>query len=157
MLATVLGDNPWDWEDQLRKVCYAYNTSAHPGLKHSPFYLMFGQKARLPIDVAFGLPHNQPVFTNQYANTLHQQLGKAYSEVRKTMGHHLHRQKEIYDKIVHGKAFTEGELVWLHIPVRSGASQKLHTPWSGPFNILKKLLNVTYRIQNVEKQRNRTF
>jgi len=111
MLVTVLEDNPWDWEDQLRKVCYAYNTSAHSGLRHSPFYLMFGCKARLPIDVAFELPYDQPVSTNQYANTLHQRLGKAYSEVRKTMDLHLHHQKEIYDKKVHGKAFKEGELV----------------------------------------------
>ena len=155
MLATVLEDNPWDWEDQLRKVCYAYNTSAHSGLRHSPFYLMFGRKARLPIDVAFGLPYDQSVSTNQYANTLHQKLGKAYGEVRKTMDLHLQRQKEIYDKKVHGKPFEEGELVWVHIPVRPGASRKLHKPWSGPFKVVKKLSDVTYRVQNVRSRRNR--
>lgn len=101
--------------------------SAHSGLRHSPSYLMFGRRARLPIDVAFGLPYDQPVSTNQYANTLHQKLGKAYGEVRKTMDLHLQRQKEIYDKKVHGKLFEEGELVWVHIPVHPGASQKLHT------------------------------
>jgi len=74
---------------------YAYNTSAHSRLRNSPFYLMFGRKARLLIDVTFGLPYDQPVSTNQYANTLHQRLGKAYSEIRKAMDLHLHRQKEI--------------------------------------------------------------
>ena len=94
MLSIVLEDNPWQWEEQLReqlrKVCYAYNTSAHPGLGHSPFYLMFGCKARLPIDVAYGLPCNQPVSTSQHAQLLHQNLGKAYEAVRNNMDHHLH-------------------------------------------------------------------
>ena len=31
MLATVLEDNPWQWVEQLRKVCYAYITSASTG------------------------------------------------------------------------------------------------------------------------------
>ena len=51
------------------KVCYAYNTSSHPGLKHAPFYLIFGWKARLPVDIAFELPGDQPFSTN---NSLHQ-------------------------------------------------------------------------------------
>ena len=155
MLATVLEDNPWDWEDQLMKVCYAYNTSSHPGLKHSPFYLMFGRRARLPVDIAFGLPDDQPVSTSQYASSLHDKLGKAYTEVRKSMNLHLHRQKEIYDRKVHGKAYKEGDLVWLHIPVRAGVSRKFYKPWSGPFKVCKKLSDVTYRIQNVKNRRNR--
>lgn len=155
MLATALEENPWEWEDQLRKVCYAYNTSAHPGLRHSPFYLMFGRKARLPVDIAFGLPGDQPVSTDQHAKTLHQQLGKAYSEVRKSMDLHLHRQKEIYDRKVHGKPYKEGDLVWVHMPVRPGISRKLYKPWSGPFKVCKKLSDVTYRVQNVKNRRNR--
>ena len=63
MLATVLEGNPWEWEDQLKKACHAYNTSTHPGLKQSPFNLILGHKARLPVDVAFGLPGDQPVST----------------------------------------------------------------------------------------------
>ena len=155
MLSIVLEDNPWQWEEQLRKVCYAYNTSAHPGLGHSPFYLMFGRKARLPIDVAYGLPCNQPVSTSQHAQLLHQSLGKAYEAVQNNMDHHLHRQKEIYDKKVHGEAFKEGDLVWVHIPVWPGTSRKLHKPWSGPLKVIKKLSEVNYRIQNLKNRRNR--
>ena len=155
MLATVLEDNPWQWEEQLRKVCYAYNTSAHPGLGYSPFYLMFGCKARLPIDVAYGLPGNLPSSTSQYAQLLHQNLGKAYKAVRNNMDHHLHRKKEIYDKKVHGEVFKQGDLVWVHISVWPGASRKLHKPWSGPFKVIKKLSEVRYRIQNLKNRRNR--
>ena len=52
MLATSLKDHPFDWEDRLRKVCMAYNTSVHASTGYTPFYLMFGMEARLPIDIA---------------------------------------------------------------------------------------------------------
>ena len=153
MFSTVLEDNPWEWEDQLKKVCYAYNTSTRLGLNLSPFYLMFGGKARLPVDVAFGLPGDQPVSTtSQLDNRLHQQLGKAYAEVRKSMDLHLHRQKEIYDRKIHGKAYQEGDLVWLNVPVHPGGSRKLHKLWAG---LYKVCTNVTYLIQNVKNKRNR--
>ena len=54
MLSTTVQDHPWDWEECLRKVCFAYNSSVHPGTGYMPFYLMFGHQARLPLDVAFG-------------------------------------------------------------------------------------------------------
>ena len=53
MLATCTQDHPATWEDHLRGVCMAYNTSMHPTTGYSPFFLMFGREARLPVDVTF--------------------------------------------------------------------------------------------------------
>jgi len=54
MLATTTRDHPFDWEDQIRKVCMAYNTSIHSSTGYTPFYLMFGRQARLPINLVCG-------------------------------------------------------------------------------------------------------
>ena len=51
MSATHCKDNPWDWEDHIRKVCFAYNTSVHASTGYAPFYLMYGCQATLPVDV----------------------------------------------------------------------------------------------------------
>ena len=64
------------------------------------------------------------------------------------MGVALERQKELYDRRVHGDEYQVGDLVWLHNPViPKGAKRKLHCPWTGPFKVVKKLSTVVYRIQ----------
>ena len=39
MIATISWGHPFDWEDQLRKVCMAYNTSVHANTGYTPFFL----------------------------------------------------------------------------------------------------------------------
>ena len=40
MLATTTQDHPFDWEDQIHKVCMAYNTSVHASTGYTPFFLI---------------------------------------------------------------------------------------------------------------------
>ena len=54
MLSIVVDEHPQAWESHLRAVCMAYNTSIQPTTGYSPFFLMFGRKARLPIDIMYG-------------------------------------------------------------------------------------------------------
>ena len=54
MLATTSLSHLFDWEDQPPKVCMAYNTSVHASTGYTPFFLMFGQQARLPVDLVYG-------------------------------------------------------------------------------------------------------
>ena len=56
MLATCIEQHPFEWEDHIQKVCMAYNTSKQSPTGHSPFFLMFGRKARLPIDIIYKSP-----------------------------------------------------------------------------------------------------
>ena len=56
MLATSIDKNQENWEDHIRAVCMAYNTGRQPTTGYSPFYLMFGRQAKLPIELAYGSP-----------------------------------------------------------------------------------------------------
>ena len=82
MLATSLKDHPFDWEDRLRKVYMAYNTSVHASTGYTPFYLMFGREARLSIDIAYGTKAPLRTTTGDYAVQMKDSLEDAYENVR---------------------------------------------------------------------------
>ena len=144
------------WEDCLPKVCLAYNTSVHPTTGYTPFFLMFGRQARLPIDVMYGLPVEEESSVSQYAAKVQEELRNAFEVVQKRMPGKLKREKELYDRKIHGEPFQEKSLVWLHSPVvKPGSSKKFRLPWSGPYRVVKKLSDVTYRIQDLRNKKTR--
>ena len=156
MLATCTKDNPLDWENHIRKVCMAYNTSVQASTGYTPFFLMFGRQARIPVDVMYGAPNSSTQTVHEYAATLRKQMDKAFALARKhSLTNHL-RQKEIYDKKAHGNPYKKGDFVWLHSPASCrGASKKLCHPWSGPYKVVKKLSDCNYRIEKLQGRRDR--
>ena len=102
MLTTCTEDHPRDWEQNIRKVCMAYNTSVHPSTGFSPFYLMFGRQARLPVDLIYGtgpqIADNQSV--GEYTASLKNKVSETFDLMRKNMSQHHVYQKELYDRKV---------------------------------------------------------
>ena len=149
MLATTTQNHPFDWEDQLPKVCMAYNTSVHSSTGYTPFYLMFGRQTRLPIDITYDAAVDQ-ASSNEYATATQTALQEVYSLVHQKLDMAHSFQKTYYGKRVHSNPFKEGDFVRLFSPaVPRGHSKKLHHPWSGPHRILAKLSNGDYRIKKV--------
>lgn len=156
MLATAVGDKPFDWERNLRRLCFAYNTSIHPTTGYSPFSLMFGRQARLPTDITLGTHSSQSNTVQHYSEQLKQDLRAAYSYVCDHMGHKLQDQKTYYDNRVEGKPFEKDDLVWLHnSAVPRGKSRKLHRPWTGPFRVVTRVADSVYRLQHTRHPRRR--
>ena len=70
-----------------------------------------------------------------------------------TMGSEQRRQREYFNRKVHGEPFKEGDLVWLFEPHKA-KSRKIHLPWHGPFEFLSRTSEVIYIIckrRNKEK------
>ena len=74
MLATAAEERPFEWEEHLRRLCMAYNTSVHPSTGYTPFYFMFGRQARMPIEIMFGSPTPPTSSSSEYAGRLQKQL-----------------------------------------------------------------------------------
>ena len=134
----------------------AYNTSIHPTTGFTPFYLMFGRQAKLPVELMYGTPEPEPQSSTEYASQLKSSLTEAYEKVRVKTTRQLDHQAELYNKKVHGKPYEVGNHVWVLFPqVPKGKSKKLYRPWSGPFVVVKRFSDVTYRVQDVNNRRRR--
>jgi len=67
----------------------------------------------------------------------------------------LEEQKQIYDHKVHGSPLEPNTLVWLHSTVIPRGGLKLHHPWTGPWRVLKRISDATYRIQHLDTKQKR--
>eukprot|EP00731_Ephydatia_muelleri_P027663 Em0019g536a len=144
MLATVVGDHPSDWEMYIRKLCFAYNTSTHSSTGFTPFYLMFGRQASIPVDLMFPFNLGPEKELRTYVEQLRKGLRDAYAIVRDNCDADHRRQKALYDRKVSGQPFGKGALVWLFDPaVPRGKCKKLHHPWKGPFVVVEKRCNLS--------------
>ena len=60
------------------------------------------------------------------------------------------RQKDAYDKGVRHMVFQAGDLVLRYDPqLKPGESNKFHHQWEGPYEILERVADVTYRVKKV--------
>ena len=88
-------EHPGDWDKKLRLVCMAYNTSVHQSTGFSPFFLLLGRQARLPVDLAYVTAPMEEMTTQEYVRNLRQTLEKAYSTIRNHTGAALERHAPI--------------------------------------------------------------
>ena len=153
MLSKAVHERPFEWEDHIRRLCLAYNSSVNQTTGHTPFYLMFGWQVRMPVDLMYGHPTLLSTTVPQYVADVRSNLTAAYEQVRATMSTKLGHQKELYDCRVHGEPFKPGDLVWLHSPaVPRGQSRKLHFSWTGPYRVTNRLSDAVYRIQHCQSR-----
>ena len=61
------------------------------------------------------------------------------------MGKEQRRQKEYYQKKVHGESFKIGDRLWL-FESHKAKSRKFHLPWHGPYEVLSQTSEVNYQI-----------
>ena len=117
LLAIASKDHPFEWEQYLPKICLAYNTSIHKSTGFTPFSLMFGREARLPVNIMYMPNIDVPMSMPEYATKLQDTLSESFERVRQSLATKQEVQKQFYNDKVHGKPYEVGDLVWLHNPV----------------------------------------
>ena len=148
MLSKYVAKHQKDWDMYLPQVMMAYRSSEHESTKYTPHRLMIGREIHLPVDVMFGrVPDHQPELS-QYVRELRESLEEAYEHARENLQASQQRQKAYYNQRATGTPFQVGDLVWLWVKeIKKGQTRKLKTPWEGPYVVLQRLSDVTYRIQ----------
>ena len=108
----------------------------------------FGKELRLPVDLLTGRPPDDLHTMQDYVSEPRERMQDIYALVRENGLQSSKNMKTRYDRRANISGFEEGTLVWLHQQTRrKGKSPKLQTRWEGPYKVVTRINDVTYRIQ----------
>ena len=124
-----------DWDQYITAIQFAYRTTpAENSVGFSPFFLLYGREARLPLDVTLTPKCD---YTEKNLREHIHKLVSQLEVVRQISQHHAElnqaKMKERYDERASEVPFQVGDSVWIYIPaVQPGLSRKLMKFWYVP-------------------------
>lgn len=150
MLATLGHEKKRSWSHHIPYVVHAYNSTKCDATGYSPYLLMFGREARLPVDLCFGTSPDGSgeKHHSRYVENLRGDLQKAYELASKSADKIHQRNKKAYDQKVRFQTVETGDRVLLRNLGLKG-KHKLESRWSSvPYVIVGKLPNLpVYRVK----------
>ena len=160
MLVKFVAEKQKHWDDFLDTCTFAYNTSVHESALFSPFDIMFGRKATLPIDLVMAKQDSE----GKLQKCLETGGELSVSEVEKLASHRqgiieeakqnikqAQEKQEVYDlKHAHPDAFKVGcQVLKKDFRRKKQANGKLNMRYLGPYEITEKLGKGLYALELV--------
>ena len=148
MLKSYINNHQSDWDEHLPFLTMAYRSAEHETTGFSPNYLMLGREVSTPLDIMFEMPSSiRGIPENRWAWALKEKLEEAYSCVRNHVPGAMLRQKSLHDLKLSWQRFNKDDKVYVYFPrYLPGQSPKLTNRWKGPFKILEKCTDVTFKV-----------
>ena len=145
-LSKYCAEKPEEWDVYLPYIIFVYSTTVHRTNGATPYSMIFAREAQYPIDLFVPKPPGDPrLKLAENAEELNERLYEIHREAQKTIGSEKQRQREYFNRKVHGEPFKEGDLVWLFEHHKS-KSRKFCLPWHGPLEVLSRTSEVTHMI-----------
>jgi hypothetical protein len=156
MLSMVIDTDTTNWDRMLPLVLFAYRTSKHEATQYTPFELLYGRQARLPMDTALTV-HPEPQVVEsltQYARDLVDRITTSHDVAKARLHKTAERYQAAYGqrKRTRHVPYTVGDKVWLYHPEtpQNRCPKFLHR-WFGPYDIVRQPGPVTFTIKSCDK------
>jgi hypothetical protein len=152
-------DNPRRWHEKLSEALWAHRTSRHGATKVTPFELVYGQEAVLPVEIglqSLRVTRQGSLAAKEYHELMMDKIDdipesrfKALEEIE------MEKIKiaKAYNKHIVEKLFQVGDLIWkmiLLLGTRSGTFGKWSPSWEGPFRVIRVVPGNGYFMEDLE-------
>ena len=150
IVATMIDPNARqrDWDVHLPFCTAAYRNAPQESTGETPNMLMLGREATLPTDLAMPPPPEDEDVKTDYAAKLRDVMRGVHEKARRNLKEAGSLQKKNYDQKSTTVKYEEGQFVWLRKRTREkGLTPKLQPRWLGPYLIVTRMSDVTFRVQ----------
>jgi transposase InsO family protein len=154
MIHLSVNENKKEWDEVLPTISMALRNSVAQSTKYAPFEVIFGKRARLPVDWQF--PEIENKITSRYETEseyiidLRNKLKRTEEIVRRNLQMSILRQADYYNKNKLSQNINVGDLVLVR-QTRSGKGKKKYH-YDGPYEVVRKLGEWTYELQKRETE-----
>ncbi|CAC5379679.1 unnamed protein product [Mytilus coruscus] len=140
--------NQRNWDEYIPFVMMAYRASEHETTGQTPNSLMLGRELSTPLDIMYEMPPSvKDIPAHKWAWELKEKLESSHSFVRGKIKGQMRRQKHYHNLKLSYQNFRKNDEVYVYFPVKKpGMSSKLTSFWKGPFKILEKYGDLTYKV-----------
>ncbi|MCO5613463.1 hypothetical protein L7F22_067740 [Adiantum nelumboides] len=147
---------PQDWDKHLTAALWAYRTSFKVSTQFTPYHLVYGQEALLPIEVELGSLRVLARETTSSKEKLEQRildLQRLELDREAATNYYItqaNKKREQFNNKVKEKKLEEGMLVMRYDSrLDLSHSKKFLQRWKGPYVIFKKFKNGSYWLQDL--------
>ena len=126
------------WLEHLRSVLIAYNATHSLVMGFSLYYLMFGWRPQLPVDLLFPTrwEHNLTCTIDKYVKTLYKHLRKSMKLAQDSALKEALRQKCLYNCKVGAVELQSEDHVLVKLDAFCGQHQKLKNQWGSDLHTM---------------------
>lgn len=160
MLSKFVQENKESWDSFLDTCTFAYNTFRHESTLHTPFEVMFGRQAVLPIDLDMEKLSPERLL-QEYEDTSADQPGKEIAaittlrqallqQVKNNIAKAQMKQKEQYDKKhTNPPRYQVGvKILKKDFTRKKRKGGKMDPKWLGPYTITQELGKGFYKLES---------
>ncbi|KAI8486535.1 hypothetical protein Bbelb_357700 [Branchiostoma belcheri] len=157
MLGTLTRQQKRHWPEYLPELVHSYNNTQHATTGYSPYFLLFGRQARLPLDLTLGIDSAEEntgdtVSPDEWVEKHHQRYKYAYDLVTKNSESAKAGQKKLHDRTARTAPLLPGERVLVRNKRTRGPS-KLKDQWEQIPHVVDRQPNVDIPVYVVTPER----
>ncbi|XP_025661221.1 uncharacterized protein [Arachis hypogaea] len=146
-----LGEAKGEWADLIPEILWSYNTSIQSATGETPFKLVYGAEALIPVEVSRTELYDQS--NNLQARTAELDLVEEERDISaiKQRARKQYLERRHNKKVVH-RSFNNGDLILrcTEEARKPPAYGKLAANWEGPFRVLQNLGKGAYKLETLK-------